>query len=75
MHSLTASLERVVLLSYADSMHGRAEYDSTVDSVLADLTQGVEKYIFDRSDIYHIEVAVELKHVIVVAGRGYKVEK
>jgi hypothetical protein len=42
--------------------------------VLSDLAQGVERYITDRSDIYHPEVAVELKHVVVVAGRGYKVQ-
>jgi hypothetical protein len=53
----------------------RAEYDENVDIVLSDLALGVEKYICDRSDIYHPEVAVELKHVVVVAGRCYKRKK
>jgi hypothetical protein len=51
----------------------RAEYDANVELVLSDLSNGLAKYILDRSDIYHPEVAVELKHSVVLCGRHYKV--
>ena len=44
-----------------------------MEHVLSDLANAFEKYISDRADIYHPEVAVELKHSVVVCGRGYKV--
>lgn len=51
----------------------RAEYEANVEYVLTDLESAFEKYVSDRSDIYHPEVAVELKHSVVVCGRHYKV--
>jgi hypothetical protein len=51
----------------------RAEYEANVEYVLSDLESAFEKYVSDRSDIYHPEVAVELKHSVVVCGRHYKV--
>lgn len=51
----------------------RAEYDANVELVLSDLSSGLAQYISDRSDIYHPEVAVELKHSVVLCGRQFKV--
>jgi hypothetical protein len=51
----------------------REQYDANVEHVLSDLAQGFKTYVSDRADIFHPEVAVELKHSVVVAGRAYRV--